>query len=230
MGVEAMSVAAALSSCERPAGDMLAACQAAQDIALGKRAAAKLAGRMRGDGKTVGEDNEREAAAAAVHALALWRAGLALRRCEVSGGDEVVTAEGDRETLAARVAWRACVAVLSDDTLGESLSLSTAVLPGESREERAARLAIERHQHTRQARLVRRLDVIATGRGRRAQAVEKVRNALALVLAGDSLDDAATAAGFKASGRTGAGSRLVRACQRLGILFDGFQLHRRARA
>jgi hypothetical protein len=102
-------------------------------------------------------------------------------------------------------------------SIGDDWLYAAANLIAESRQERATRLRIARHAATRQYRLGQRLDAVANGRGRRAQAKERVRNAIALILTGDNLERAALAAGFKPSGRNGAHTRLVRACARLGF-------------
>jgi hypothetical protein len=143
--------------------------------------------------------------------------------------------DGEPETLAARVAWRAAVRELSRDWLGESIPLCTVSddwlwfnreQRDESRTERAARLRVERLAASRQLRLLRRLDNLPLGRGKRGAVIDKLRAAAVALLSGLRLDEAATLAGFKASGRTNAGARLLHACKRLGLIGDGFAVRR----
>ena len=110
LGVEARSISNALASCERPAGALLLECQGQFDIGLAWRCARKLAARMAGDGRVTNEVTTADAAAAACLALTVWR----------STGRG---ADGQVESLAARVAWRAVVLDISADTLGDSVAL-----------------------------------------------------------------------------------------------------------
>lgn len=170
----------------------------------------------------------------ACHAIMLWRSGLTTTR---NDGEDVLTATtGERESHVSRVAWRALVAFVSNDGLGSTIQihggaeddwLCAQVLPSESRTERAARIWIERHATTRQDLLSRRLSHVSGGRGKRAQAVEKVGNALALMLGGESLDTAADLAGYKQRGRHVSGDGLLRAAKRLGLICEGFSVPRR---
>ncbi|MGA3268646.1 MAG: hypothetical protein ABSE16_17715, partial [Verrucomicrobiota bacterium] len=139
---------------------------------------------------------------------------------------------------AARVAWRAVVASISADTCGESVPLSSLSadwlaaipMPSESRAERLARLQVERMAARRSGLLVRRIAAIkANGKGLRGLA-DKIGQAAALLLAGETLDAAAAAAGFKASakrggrgGGTSAGDRLCQALRRVGVRVVGSQ-------
>jgi hypothetical protein len=217
-----MSVRELLASGATPAGGLLLECQGQADLALGRNCVARLAARMAGAGRMVTDDERQEAVAAAACALTVWRA---------TGKG----ADGEPETLAARVAWRAAVRELSRDWLGESIPLCTVSddwlwfnreQRDESRAERAARLRVERLAASRQLRLLRRLDHLPAGRGRRAAVIDKLRAAAVALLSGLRLDEAATLAGFKASGRTGAGARLLQACKRLGLIGDGFAVRR----
>jgi hypothetical protein len=146
------------------------------------------------------------------------------------------------EILAARGAWRAVLRELSRDWLGESVSLSSvsddwlwqnAEQADNSRAELAACLKVERAALGRKALLLRRLDNIPDGRGRRAETICKLQCAATSLLDGSSLDDAATTAGFKAHGRNKA-DHLLMACKRLGIIAplqtrEGFTVRTRAR-
>ena len=139
-GVEAMTIAQALSSCERAAGPLLRECQGQADLALSDSCARKLAGRMRGAGATVSAADVEDATGAGCLALQVWRTTGA-------GADGA-------ERLAARVAWRGAVVCMSSDRFGESsVSFETvtdgdlwaaAEFTSESRAERAARLRVER--------------------------------------------------------------------------------------
>jgi hypothetical protein len=214
-GIEARGIGSALASVEQPPGELLLECQGQFDLALATRCARKLAGRMAADGHEVNEVSIEDAIGAGVVALAVWRS-------TGRGG-----ADGEPETLPARVAWRGVVRSLSSDTLGESVALHSVgddwlfaqALPQESRVERLVRWSIERRALGRSALLVRRVEALKAkgGRGRRAQVVERVGQAAALLLAGDNLEVAAGRAGFKSSGHTSAVHRLARSLRALGV-------------
>ena len=170
----------------------------------------------------VTEDERKEATAEAACALTRWRATGA-------GCDDAP------EALAARVAWRAVVRELSRDWLGESIPLCTVsddwlwfnrAQGDESRTERAARLIVERLAKTRHTRLLRRMANLPPGRGKRKEAIERVGRAAVFLLQGERLDTAAAMAGFRPSGATRAGDRLVRSVVRLGLIGEGFALRR----
>lgn len=226
---DAMPIRDALASVEQPGGALLFEAQGQMDMAIAAACARKLAARMLVSGHFVNDDTIADATAAGALALTQWRATGA-------------GADGQPETLAARVAWRAVVAEMSRDTLGDSLPIQTvsddwlwhnAAQHDESRAERAARFKVERQAATRQLRLCRRLASLPSGRGKRAEAIERVGNAASMLLLGMRLDEAATAAGFNASakhgtrgGATTAGDRLVQAVRRLGLIGDGFAIRR----
>jgi hypothetical protein len=223
-GAASMTVRELLASGESPAGGLLLECQGQADLTLAGNCVSKLAARVAGSGRVVTEEERKEAMAAAACALTVWR---------TTGTD----CDNEPETLGARVAWRAAVRELSRDWLGESIPLCTVSddwlwfnreQRDESRTERAARLRVERLATTRQLRLLRRLDNLATGKGQRAAVIDKLQAAAMALLSGLRLDEAATLAGFKASGRTGAGARLLEACWRLGLIADGFAVRRHA--
>jgi len=253
LGLAARSVGAALASCEAAAGPLLRECQGQADLALVRRCAFKLAGRMELDGRRfvrpLGDDpNIRDAIGAGLRALVVWRAGAGVAR-DADGGERVEFAalpavgqadaawqrDGERVeylTAAARVAWRAVVESISADTCGESVPLSSigedwlasVAMPGESRAERLARLKVERMAAGRAALLVRRVEAIKASGGRVRRSADKIGHAAALLLAGEPLDAAAAAAGFKASakrggrgGGTSAGDRLCQALRRCGV-------------
>jgi hypothetical protein len=214
-GMEARSVASALASCERPAGALLLECQGQCDLQLAERCVRKLDARMQADGRErLNDATLRDAIGAGVLALAVWR----------STGRG---ADGAGETLAARVAWRAVVLSISADSFGESVALHSVsedwlfaqALPRESRVERLVRWQVERFALGRSALLVRRVEALKArgGRGRRAQAVDRVGHAARLMLAGDNVDTAAARAGYKSSGRTSAANRLARALRACGL-------------
>ena len=244
-GIEAMTIGEALASgavagdarCSTAYPSLMFQCQQQLDTRIIERCAYKLRARMQGDGKVIEDDSFRDAIQHAAYTVTLWRSGVTTARGE-DGADKLTPDGGEREKHVARVAWRALVASLSNDGLGNTVPLvggaeddwlCAQALPSESRAERLARHWISRHTHTRQARLVRRLSHVSGGRGRRAQAIEKVQNALGLILGGDSLDAAAAAAGFKPRGRHPAGDSLLRAANRLGLIPPGFSIPRRGR-
>jgi hypothetical protein len=225
LGIEAMTITEALASAAQPAGPLLLECQGQRDLALARACCSKLVRRMAADGREVSEDSQRDAVAAGVHTLAMWR--------KTGAG-----ADGAAETLAARVAWRGVVTELSRDHYGDSVQIHTvsddwlwfnAAQSDESREERAARFKVQRAASTRQNRLTRRLASMPGGRGKRAAVIERVGNAAAMLLAGETLDSAAAMAGFTGNeaGRKKPSDRLIQACKRLGLVGDGFQIRRR---
>jgi hypothetical protein len=244
-GVEARSVGAALASCEAAAGPLLRECQGQADLALATRCAFKVARRMERDGcrfvHPLGDDASiRDAIGAGAAALTAWRAGEGHLPCpgEADGAWQRDGAGVKHLLAAARVAWRAVVASISADTCGESVPLSSLSadwlaaipMPSESRAERLARLQVERMAARRAGLLVRRIAAIkASGKGLRGLA-DKIGHAAALLLAGEPLDAAAAAAGFKASakrggrgGGTSAGDRLCQALRRVGVRVVGSQ-------
>jgi len=107
-----MSVREQLASGETPAGGLLLECQSQADLTLAGNCVARLAARMAGAGRVVTDEERKESIAAAACALTVWRATGA-------------GCDGEPETLAARVAWRAAVRELSRDWLGESIPLCT---------------------------------------------------------------------------------------------------------
>jgi hypothetical protein len=216
--IEAMTVQQALASCEQATGPLLLEAQGQTDIVLACACMRKLVARMVADGRPVSDTTKDDAVAAACLALTQWR---------WNGG------EGER--LAARVAWRAVVDEVTADCFGDSVPVHTVAddwlwfnraQGDESRQERAARFKVERLARTRHARLLRRLGNLPPGRGKRKEAIERVGRAAVFLLHGERLDTAAALAGFKASGATRAGDRLVRSVARLGLIGDGFAIRR----
>ena len=216
--MEAMSVRQALGSSEQAVGPLLLEAQGQTDILLARACVRKLVSRMAADGRPVSDTTQADAVAAGCLALTQWR-----QQGEIG------------ERLAARVAWRAAVGEISDDCLGDAAPLHTLsddwlwfnrAQSDESRVERAARLKVERLAKTRHARLLRRLANLPPGRGKRKDAIERVGRAAVFLLQGESLDTAAAMAGFKASGATRAGDRLVRCVVRLGLVGEGFAIRR----
>ena len=97
MGAESQSLGQLLRGCERPAGPILQAIQAAQDLAMCEGFARRLNKKMVGDGRQSGLVRNdqggfewvptfRDGIAAAVAAVAYWRAGYSLTRDD-SGSD-----------------------------------------------------------------------------------------------------------------------------------------------
>jgi hypothetical protein len=113
-------------------------------------------------------------------------------------------------------------------TLSEH-NITAQALPRESEEEQQARWAIE----TTRAYWVHRLSEVrsnlaaAGGGPRRQEFVDRVCNALALILGGETIDNAAQAAGFHTRQRHQPGDQLVRALSRLGFSLNGFAVRRR---
>ena len=183
-----------------------------------------------------------------VQALALWRAGLGLVR-EDSGADVVTLGESGGvcaawvksvapmdtgaasvsyklASTAARVAWRAVVDSVARDTLGETpaqaaMARDWVEWASGARDWRG--LTSEQRARRRLASVEVMRDKLASGRGRRAALADKVKQAALLMLNGTSADEAAAAAGFKASagggrsGRTSASLRLAAALRRAGL-------------
>jgi hypothetical protein len=213
-----------------PSGELLAEWQGQLTLAMARAMARKQRYAKERDGRTVSEATESDGAGAGVLAVARWRAGEDMDGAERGGSG---------------VCWRAVVGEMSKDTFGETVSLSdmspeglagsALPLPGcyEERSDRASRLAFERARAKRPAQLAKRIEAIIGrgGRGRRTESVERIQRAMILLLHGHPLDNAATAAGYHASG-TGrhavkAGDRLAQAVRRLGC---HYVFHARQRA
>ncbi len=219
--VEHLPISCAITSRALPAGPLLAEVQGQQVATMARAMSRKLAQSMRRDGREVSEATELDGAGAGALAVVQWRAGVAME-----GG----------ERGAAGVCWRAVVAEMSRDIYGETVSLadfspedlagSALPLPGmyEDRSDKAARLAFERARAKRPGLLARRVETMKAkgGRGRRAEAIERVQRACVLLLHGETLDKAAELAGFNGAGKATAGDRLARAVRRLGyrVQFD----------
>lgn len=224
---------AVLAALEKSEGNTNAAWRAAQyivrgdelgarDIELAKRCAAKLARRIRADGREISQASVDDATGAGVLALVQWRLGA-----------------GAGENSAARVAWRAVVDDMSRDTIGTSTVCVHTVdedwlwfnrsQGDESREERAARFKVERMAARRIQRLAYRVAQLPAGRGKRKEVIERVQRAATFLVQGETLDEAAKLAGFNASGDSRAGDRLIQAVKRLGLIGDGFAIRRASR-
>jgi hypothetical protein len=220
--IDAMPISDALVTVEQPQGALLLEAQGQLDLAIAESCARKLARRMIASGKEVNEDTIQDGIGAGVLALTQWRA---------TGAGAGV--DGERETLAARVAWRAVVAEMSKDALGDSVPLHAvsedwlwhnSEQRDESRAERAARFKIERLAASRQTRLFRKLAMLPCTNNKRAEVIERVGNAASMMLLGMTVEQAATAAGFAASGKRGqfsAGDAFCRALRRLGFKIRG---------
>ena len=237
LGMEARSVGEALASCEQPAGELLRECQGQQDLALATSCAFKLARRMEGDGchfvhPLCDDATVRDAIGAGVTALAVWRAGKDNWPC---GGqaDAVWRQNGGRakqQLAAVRVAWQGVVTSISADVWRHAVSLSSVssdwleslVMPGDATAEEAA----EHIPASRSALLDGLIKALKAkgGRGQRQSAVDKIGRALALLMAGESVNTAAEQAGFRRSpgrgargGGAAAGDRFRHALRRVGI-------------
>jgi hypothetical protein len=213
-----MTVRQALASFEQPVGQLLREAQGQCDLALARACVRRLVSRMAADGRPVSDTTQADAVGAACLALAQWRCAGPIT-----------------ERLAARVAWRAAVDEVSNDSLGESVPLHTLAEDwlwfnraqrDESRQERAARLQVERLAGTRHAGLLRRLANLPPGRGKRKEAIERVGRAAVFLLQGERLDAAAGMAGFKGSSKSKPGDRLIEAVKRIGLIQDGFAIRR----
>jgi hypothetical protein len=227
--LDRLPLGAALGARAIPAGPLLAEVQGQQVLALARRQAARLQRSMLWQGRGMSEATAADAAADGAAAVVAWRNGQ-----DMDGA----------ERGAAGVCWRAVVRSVGQDTLGESIegwrgqdggadcwdNLTGSALPlpallGDgSRAERAARLLFERARAKRPALLARRVEEIKAargGRGKRAEVIDKLHRAAVLLLHGEPLDAAASAAGFKASGSGShaarAGDRLMQAARRLGF-------------
>ena len=222
-----------LRSGEQPAGPLLLEVQGQMDRQLCERLLFTLHSRMVGNGRRVEwsggqwSPTFQDALGAGLLALAQWRAGV-----EVEGAGQGASA----------VAWRAMVASIDSDHWGDSpagvaakseLQAWLALVkvggsPWEIRREwhlERLRMGHAQHKVKRRLAMVERVrDGLAAGRGRRAALADKVKQAAVLMLSGMTADDAAAAAGFKAStgGRGGGGKvkpadRLAAALKRAGV-------------
>jgi hypothetical protein len=227
--LEAMNISQALSSRATPAGPLLLEAQGQSDLLLVRRLLAKLVRRMAADGRNVSDATQSDAIGAGCVALVQWRAGQVF----------------NDERLASRVAWRAIVSEVSDDTLGDSVPLEAigdgymwhdgghrpgaihgAMSSAEqvaTRRELANYIRAKRGAARRIHSLPGKLDGVRKGRGKRAEAVARVERAAMFLLQGERLDQAATLAGFKASGKGSgshsAGDAFTQAARRLGFKF-----------
>ncbi|HEV2327647.1 MAG TPA: hypothetical protein VGY56_02535 [Verrucomicrobiae bacterium] len=250
----AMSISAALATGEQPQGALLLEAQGQMDLAIVESCARKLARRMIASGKEVNEDTIQDGIGAGVLALMQWRATGAGGNASAGYTGEWKERETGKEQLngweydlsepsrvkvvktfnqAARVAWRAVVTEMSRDTLGDSIPLHAvsedwlwhnAAQRDESRAERAARFKIERLAASRQSRLFRKLAMLPCTNRKRAEVIERVGNAASMMLLGMTVEQAATAAGFAASGKRKqftAGDAFCRALRRLGFRIRG---------
>ena len=199
------------------AGPMLREVQGLLDMERARAQAAKLVRSMarrgwRGDK----EQTTQDATGAGLLALLQWREGA---------GDE---------PSAAAACWRAILASVGSDGMGDTVTLSDfteealagsllplpSLLGDDTRTDKANRLTFERARAKRGDRLAVRIDhikAIRGGRGKRAEVIDKVHRAAIGLLQGVSLGDAASASGFTGSGRTDAGDRLAQAVRRLGF-------------
>ncbi|HVM51261.1 MAG TPA: hypothetical protein VMU04_24740 [Candidatus Acidoferrum sp.] len=218
-----------------PAGPLLQAAQAQLDLARAKRQAKRLVASMTRNGAQVGNAVEPDAIGDACNALQTWRNLIGPKQLESPG----------------LISWRACVeSVAKRDLYGESISLweapwshldaqgycdsgawdsltgSALPLPqltgDASRADRASRLLYERARAKRPALLARRIDALKQGQnGRRLEAIDRLHRACILMLHGQSLDGAAQAVGYHASGQgrhaVKAGDVLLKAARRIGL-------------
>ncbi len=212
-----------LASRAVPLGSLLREVQGASDLRLARACARRLVAKIKANGGQINEDTERDAVGAGVVALAKWRTG-----------------EGD-EPRAARVCWRGVEREVSGDILGDSIELSgvsaewlmdiqkveplaVACVGGyETRDERARRYLTERGAARRASKVFPILERFAAGAGqRRRELADRIGRACLLLIGGESLDAAALAVGFHASGRSSAGDRLARAARAVmpGVHFD----------
>jgi hypothetical protein len=207
---------------ELAAGPLFSAIQGQCDLERARACAAKLARSMRVSGRHVSEATIDDGTGAGVLAVLQWRNGE-----DMPGADQG----------AAGVCWRAVVASMSADGLGDTVPLfdmtadglagSSLPLPGqhEDRQDKATRLVYERTRAKRPALLARRIEHLKAtrgGRGKRAEAWDKLHRAAVGLLAGQCADEAASAAGFTGGNGTHAtpGDRLRQAARRLGFKFQ----------
>ena len=184
--------------------------------------------RVRWDG---GEEWQR-AAAAGLAAVVAWRNGAL--DCPTVPGARVVDA-------VAVVAWRGVVDELSRDDIGRTVELSAvsgewlaaAVHPDaaelvagmETRDDKAARWLRERGQAKRKAALPSQMENLKHGHARRVALVERIETAAGRLLAGDTVDNAARAVGFRDGGgksKRSAGDALAAAARAVGLNFSLF--------
>ncbi len=223
-------LAYSLASNQTPVGALLSEIQGQLTLSMAQGMARKLKRSMAVKGKPMSDATVNDAIGAGVLAVMQWRNGQ--------------TAIDGAESGQAGVCWRAILASVADDSLGDSVeqwrqpdatddldlwdSLTGSALPlpqltgDNDRTDKATRLLFERTRATRLPRLAKRIDAIKAkgGRGKRAEMIDRVHRAMVLMLNGVSLDDSATQAGFKAGkgakGIVRAGDRLTQAIKRLG--------------
>lgn len=178
----------------------------------------RLACSMRISGRVVSETSMECAVGDAARAVCRWMA--------INERHQGARVRGSVES----VSWCALVRSLSADTLGgscdggqsfEDLPLSW-VWQNESDSEMEQRIDDGCKRALRPFRLVAISAKWACGRGRRAALADKAKHAVALLIAGHSLDEAARASGFKdrgdgRGGRKPAGDALAQALRRLGV-------------
>jgi hypothetical protein len=227
-----------LQSGEQAAGPLLQAVQGHMDKSLCERLLFTLHRRMVGNGRRcewfgngqgggAWSPTFQDALGAGLLALGQWRAGVALDGAAVG---------------AAAVAWRAMVASIDSDNWGESPAgqrarvdfgdwlrlVSVGALPWEINREwwlEWVRQGHDAHKVKRRLKAVDKVtEALAAGRGRRSALAAKVKHAAVLMLSGVSADEAAAAAGFKASGggagrggKVKAADRLAAALKRAGL-------------
>jgi hypothetical protein len=242
--LDRLPIGAALSSVAMPCGYLLHEAQGQGVLDMARKQAAKLRQSMRRDGRKMSDTTEQEAIAAGAGAVVRWRNG---EDCDGA------------EHGAAGVCWRAIVQSVAQDSFGESIedwrgqdddgadsfdTLTGSALPlpslvGDgSRSERASRLLFERARAKRGDLLARRIESLKAkgGRGKRGELIDKIHRAAILLLHGESVDNAATGAGFKpyGSGRHAvrAGDSLMQAFRRLGfrVRFNLRQVETKERA
>jgi hypothetical protein len=220
-----------------------AADQAAADVELCERLAGLLAARMESNGQlsrvkikssaaaskswprlSLWPESIRDGAAAAAAAVVGWRNGVL--------PSPVVAGERMADTVAV-VAWRALVASVKADDLGESVDLSSvseswlvasleplavACVSGvESRSDKASRWLAERGAARRKAQLERRVEDLQSGQtARRRELIARIGAACRRMIGGDSFE-AAAAVGFKADSGHTAGDKLATAARRIGL-------------
>jgi hypothetical protein len=174
---QAVRIGDALQSRERAQSPLLSQAQGHSDLRLAVRQAHKLISKMTLDGRTVGNDVKADAVAAGLHALTLWRAGKVADLATGAMSDD--NGQTDIGQTARQVCWRAMVANVSTDNLGDSVPLhsigddwlyTASNLFCKSRQERAIRLRVERNLswHKANKTLQKRFDAVATGRGTRS--------------------------------------------------------------
>lgn len=208
----------------QPAGSLLLEVQGQVDLAMAEQHAQRLGRQMKSKG-LCSDTTIEEGLSDGLAAVTIWRNQYTVRDANAPSARAVCWQAVQRSMSADAYGDTDSLDTFNPDSLAESAMPLPQLVGDDSRTDKAARLLFERARAKRPALLARRIAAIKAqgGRGKRAELVERVGRACLLMLQGESLEQAATLAGFKgASGGAGRGDikpgdRLARALRRLGF-------------